>query len=237
MREKYLFEPPQPKKTKKKSNPNEKEKINFLWLNDKGNDFFRNRDYQSAIHAYEEVIKAQPDFLASYSNLSIIYLKTLDFKRSLDYCYKCVNIYEEMDETSKELRKNKKIIEIVKKRVVFILLNIGKSSEALNYLRKINCGEDEESQQRIQEDIRRLSLRIESNVLKRKGDLYLRKNKYNLSKEEYLKSLDIDATNEKAAGNLSVLYKKINDLKNMKIQSMKILDHLYEFGKKFEIDS
>ena len=55
---------------------------NFMWLHDKGNEFFKKKDYKSALNAYEEVLKIEKDYLPTIANISLINLKLTDFKMS-----------------------------------------------------------------------------------------------------------------------------------------------------------
>lgn len=51
------------------------ESKNPLWLKDKGDSFFKDKNYISAIEAYSEALKIDSKLLSSFMNRSICYMK------------------------------------------------------------------------------------------------------------------------------------------------------------------
>lgn len=50
-----------------------------MWLHDKGNEFLKKKDYESAMNAYKEALKIEPNYLPTIANMSLIHLKLTDF--------------------------------------------------------------------------------------------------------------------------------------------------------------
>ena len=228
MREKYLYEAPRLKSKKK----GEEGKVNFLWLHDKGNDFLKKRDYNSALRAYEEVIKVEP-YLPTFSNISLVNLKLGNFEKCLADCQNFFNIFKNLDENSKNLTKNKKIILIIKKREIFVLLMLGRSEEALKKYKEFEP-ENKSDKLKKKNDLEILRKRFESNSNKKKGDFYLEKKNYQKSLENYKKALKIDQKNEKVISNITLLFMRQKRYKDALKNINKCLELIYIFGKEFD---
>ena len=229
MREKYLYEAPRLKPKKK----GEEGKINFLWLHDKGNDFFKKRDYNSALRAYEEVVKIEP-YLPTLSNISLIHLKLGSFEKCLADCQNFFGIFQNLDENSKNLKKNKKIILVMKKREIFVLMMLARSDESFKKYQEFEP-ESEEGKLKKKNDLEILEKRFESNVMKKKGDFYLEEKKnYQKSIENYKKALKIDERNEKVLSNITLILMKQKKYEEALKNINKNLELIYIFGKEFD---
>ena len=51
----------------------------------KGNEYFKNGDYDKALENYNEALKLSPDNYILCSNISAVYLKLKDSKKALEY--------------------------------------------------------------------------------------------------------------------------------------------------------
>lgn len=65
------------------------ENKNPLWLKDKGDAFYRDKNYVSAIEAYSEAIKLDSKFIKAYLNRSIAYLKSFRLNEAINDCEQC----------------------------------------------------------------------------------------------------------------------------------------------------
>lgn len=126
MREKYLFEPPKVQDQKKSS---------FLWIHEKGNQFLKNRDYSSALQAYQEVLKLEKAHLPTIANISLIHLRESNHEKALFECNRFLQEFEIADPNTKALKKYMDIKVTILKRKVFLCLNLGQTSQALQDLK------------------------------------------------------------------------------------------------------
>ena len=58
----------------------------------KGNEYFKNGDYDKALENYNEALKLSPDNYILCSNISAVYLKLKDSKKALEYSIKCTKL-------------------------------------------------------------------------------------------------------------------------------------------------
>ncbi|CAG9311000.1 unnamed protein product [Blepharisma stoltei] len=172
-----------------------------LWLKDKGNELFSKGDFESAISAYSNAIKADQNNLACLMNRAASYMKIYEFQKALDDLYKSFSLCTE------DLLKG-----ICKVRIGAILAWKGLISEAIDeYNSAKSFIPDDES---IQKDIEMLEKRRESNLIKNKGDLLYKEDKIDEAKIEYTKSLEIDPENELSIANLAQIFLKKEDKNN-----------------------
>lgn len=222
MREKYLFEPPKPKKTE---HSKEEDAVDFLWLKNKGDEFLKNKDYHSALRAYDEAIKAKKDFLPCIANKSLVFLKQGHFETSLNVVDMFLELYEGLSPNEQNFTNNKKLKEMMVKRKVFILLNLGRTGEGLSLLKKIKeesvcvISEDnkeelekfEDNLKRNEDDIRKIEARLESNKSKEMGDRAFLVKNYEKAESHYKTALETDNDNERVLSNISQIKAKIGN--------------------------
>jgi tetratricopeptide (TPR) repeat protein len=58
----------------------------------KGNEYFKNGDYDKALENYNEALKLSPDNYILFSNISAVYLKLKDSKKALEYSIQCTKL-------------------------------------------------------------------------------------------------------------------------------------------------
>jgi len=75
------YEPPKPKPIPKPEG--ELDETHPIWLKDKGNEFFNKGDYESAINAYTEGLKADNKHMICLLNRSACYLKLHELENAL----------------------------------------------------------------------------------------------------------------------------------------------------------
>lgn len=219
MRDKYLFEPPKPRKSELDKDT---DAVDVLWLKDKGDEFLRNKDFDSALRAYNEALKAKPDMLGSIANKSLLLLMKGDMEGSLDLVEYFERVFSELSMNEKNYTNNRRIKDVIAKRKIFLLMNMGKTPEALQSLKRFSkeetiinedIGEEELTKMKhkgvkLEEDSKSLELRIRSNKVKQQADIEFSSKNYSLAVNLYEQALDIDASNEKAISNLAQLYIK-----------------------------
>lgn len=62
------------------------ESKNPLWLKDKGDSFFKDKNYISAIEAYSEALKQDSKLLNAVLNRSLAYMKIFKFQEAINDC-------------------------------------------------------------------------------------------------------------------------------------------------------
>ena len=75
-----------PKNKSNKLTNGDLESKNPLWLKDKGDSFFNDKNYISAIEAYTEALKADSKLLSAFMNRSICFLKTFKLELAIGDC-------------------------------------------------------------------------------------------------------------------------------------------------------
>ena len=55
-----------------------------MFIKDKGDEFFKNNDFYSAINAYSQAYKANNELVQCLSNRSVCYLHLFNYKECLD---------------------------------------------------------------------------------------------------------------------------------------------------------
>ena len=86
------YEPPKPQPIQKPEG--EVDETHPIWLNDKGKEFYNKGDYESAINAFTEGIKADNKHMICYLNRSACYLKLHELENAL----KDIETIEAMEE-------------------------------------------------------------------------------------------------------------------------------------------
>lgn len=164
-----------------------------LFLKDKGDDFFKNGDFASAINAYTKALKVDPKFWQIQMNLASSYLKNYSFDKAL----------EVLGQIEVDDERVKAIIGI-RKGAIYVWK--GMLADGLAEYRKANEFLQEES---VTQDIISIEKRRESNLFKLEGDKFYKQNNLSQAIESYKKSLDVDFENEITHTNLAQIYLKI----------------------------
>lgn len=72
-----------PKNKENKAIGGDLESKNPLWLKDKGDGFYKDKNYVSAIEAYSQAIKIDSKFTKAYLNRSICYQKLFKLRQAI----------------------------------------------------------------------------------------------------------------------------------------------------------
>lgn len=114
-----------------------------FWLKAKGDDFYRNRDYQSAINAYSSALELDEKYLSCFLNRSLCYLQLSDPLNCLSDCRDGLQILTKQladlggegsggnEEVEEEIVKLKKLQQKLLFRKGICHCHLGEYSEAL----------------------------------------------------------------------------------------------------------
>ena len=85
-RDTFVKEPPMPQSKGNKLSNGDLESKNPLWLKDKGDSFFQDKNYISAIEAYSEALKADSKLTSAILNRCACYMKTFKLQEAINDC-------------------------------------------------------------------------------------------------------------------------------------------------------
>jgi tetratricopeptide (TPR) repeat protein len=81
-----------------------------LWLKDKGDSFFRDKNYVSAIEAYSEAIKLDSRLMKAYLNRSLSYLKIFKLQDAINDCDQCLCLLQSELPNSEEEKVHSRVV-------------------------------------------------------------------------------------------------------------------------------
>ena len=167
-----------------------------LFLKDKGDEFFKNEDFVSAINAYNKALKTDGKYFEALMNLSVCYMKIAEFDKALE----SLNKGEEVttDEKAKGLC-------LLRKAACFVWK--GNLADGLNLYRQAYEVLQDDS---IVQDIIVVEKRRESNLVKLEADKLYAESDWNGALQEYLKAAEIDEENELIYANLAQVSMKLD---------------------------
>ena len=93
-RDTFVKEPPMPKGEANKLSNGDLESKNPLWLQDKGDSFFHDKNHLSAIEAYTEALKADSKLLSAILNRCACYMKTFKLQEAINDCDQALQILQ-----------------------------------------------------------------------------------------------------------------------------------------------
>ncbi|CAD8091287.1 unnamed protein product [Paramecium sonneborni] len=182
-REQHFKDAPVPRQ---KNIPITEQRENPLFLKDKADEFFKNKDYYSAINAYSAAFKYDNQMFTCIANRAACYLALFNFQECIDDCQTIINL-DKKDQLYDKCLNRLKVCQAWK----------GDLDEALN-------GNIPEQAKVI------IQKRIDSNKYKNQGDAYMTTSQYQKAIEMYLKSLQNDEENELSLSNMGLAYMKLN---------------------------
>jgi len=206
-------EPPQPNSVKPLEGP--AHETHPLWLKDKGDNFFKNQDYHSAINAYSQALKYDKEHLPSLMNRSLAYLHLQEFEKAL------VDL-----KLAEEVCKDAQAISVILVRKAALLSWTGQIEEGISMYQKALELVPEDTE--ILSDIESLEKRKLSLQIKNQGDQLLKETKYTEALQKYQESLAVDCTNEVTLSNLGQLHLKMQEHSKAKetlSQALELITH------------
>lgn len=167
-----------------------------LFLKDKGDEFFKNSDFVSAVNAYNKALKTDGKYFEALMNLSVCYMKLGEFDKALESLKKGEE--NTVDEKAKGLCLLRRAACVVWK---------GNLAEGVDLYRQAHEVLEDES---IVQDIIAIEKRRESNLVKIEADKLYAESDWTAALEVYLKAAEIDEENELVYANLAQVTMKLN---------------------------
>jgi len=217
-RESLAKEPPYPKSKKYVPEKNylgqEIDEKNPIWAKQRGDNFYNNKDYSSAINAYNNALDLDPYFHKVLINRGTCYMCLGQFDQALNDFYHAIDLINSIDkkERSDAFYDRINVKALSKIYAIHALRQeYQKSLEIIND--KLLLKEHafpfiipEDKWQKIEKDKKLIESRMNNEKLKEEGDNYLRKKNYSEAENIYKKILDIEPNNERVLANLSMIY-------------------------------
>ena len=217
-RESLAKEPPYPKSKKYVPEKNylgqEIDEKNPIWAKQRGDNFYNNKDYSSAINAYNNALDLDPNFHKVLINRGTCYMCLGQFDQALNDFYKAIDLINSIDKKERSdafydrinVRALSKIYAIHALRQEY-----QKALEVIN--EKLLLKEHafpfiipEDKWKKIEKDKILIESRMNNEKLKEEGDNLLRQKKYEEAENIYNKILSIEPNNERVLANLSMIY-------------------------------
>ena len=217
-RESLAKEPPYPKSKKYVPEKNylgqEIDEKNPIWAKQRGDNFYNNKDYSSAINAYNNALDLDPYFHKVLINRGTCYMCLGQFDQALNDFYRAIDLINSIDkkERSDAFYDRINVKALSKIYAIHALRQeYQKSLEIIND--KLLLKEHafpfiipEDKWQKIEKDKKLIESRMNNEKLKEEGDNYLRKKNYSEAENIYKKILDIEPNNERVLANLTMIY-------------------------------
>ena len=217
-RESLAKEPPYPKSKKYVPEKNylgqEIDEKNPIWAKQKGDNFYNNKDYSSAINAYNNALDLDPNFHKVLINRGTCHMCLGQFDQALNDFYKAIDLINSIDKKERSdafydrinVRALSKIYAIHALRQEY-----QKALEVIN--EKLLLKEHafpfiipEDKWKKIEKDKILIESRMNNEKLKEEGDNLLRQKKFEDAENVYNKILSIEPNNERVLANLSMIY-------------------------------
>eukprot|EP01022_Parablepharisma_sp_SALTPOND_P000843 TRINITY_DN105134_c2_g1_i1.p2 TRINITY_DN105134_c2_g1~~TRINITY_DN105134_c2_g1_i1.p2 ORF type:complete len:748 (+),score=145.54 TRINITY_DN105134_c2_g1_i1:9608-11851(+) len=238
-RETQLKEPPLPRTAiQQKENKNEPlsfEEKNPLWLKEKGDNFFSNGDFVSALNAYTKSLEGNPSFFKCYLNRATCYLKVRAYKNCISDCEKIEELVEKQKkEDDPEFYEKLIMRSYVKKAAA--LCWMGRFDDALAYYDKalgFSSRMTDSEAETLKKDVEKIRNRSESLKKKEQADSLLQEAKLLEALDAYKAILEEDAENEYVYANMSLAYLKLGNYE----QCIECCDKALKFVRTFQKDT
>lgn len=168
-----------------------------FWLKSKGDDFFRNNDWKSAISAYTSALDVDSNMISCYSNRSLCYLKmNLLEECKADCLLACLKLTDSEQTITQSLLYVKFYL-----RQALVNCQLGDFKEAisnyqnlLTWLASNNANKDlklpkDVTEESIRRDYEQLQLVEQGDTLKKLGDKSLMENNIDAAEDNYSNAL------------------------------------------------
>ena len=217
-RESLAKEPPYPKNKKYVPEKNylgqEIDERNPIWAKERGDNFYNNKDYKSAINAYNKSLELDPNFHKCLINRGTAFMCLGDFDNALLDFNKAMELIDNIDEKERSDAFYDRIYvrALNKKYAIYALKqDYDKAINIINNQLLIKSNAlpfiiPEDIWKKIEKDKEMILFRMENDKLKIQGDKFLMEKKYDKAEEIYKKILSTESNNEKVLSNLSLIY-------------------------------
>ena len=246
-RESLAKEPPYPKSKKYVPEKNylgqEIDEKNPIWAKQRGDNYYNNKDYRSAINAYNNALDLDPTFHKVLINRGTCYMCLGEFDLALDDFNKAIDLINGIDkkERSDAFYDRINVRALSKMYAVYALRqNYQQALDIIN--EKLLLKEHafpfiipEEMWKKIEKDKILIESRMKNEKLKKKGDNLFKEKKFEEAEKIYKEILDIEPENERVLSNLSLIY--LRDKKYEEVISIctKVLGIFQKFKEKIKI--
>ena len=246
-RESLAKEPPYPKSKKYVPEKNylgqEIDEKNPIWAKQKGDNFYNNKDYRSAINAYNNALDLDPHFHKVLINRGTSYMCLGEFDLALNDFNRAIDLINAIDkkERSDAFYDRINVKALSKMYAVYALRQeYQKSLDIIN--EKLLLKEHafpfiipEDKWKKIEKDKVLIESRMKNEKLKEKGDNLFREGKIDEAEKTYKEILDIEPENERVLSNLSMIYLKKGKHDEVISICTKILGIFSKFKEKIKI--
>jgi len=236
-RETQLKEPPLPKTAmqarEKKNEPLSFEEKNPLWLKEKGDNFFNNNDYVSALNAYNKSIEGDSSFLKCYLNRATCYLKLRAYKNCIQDCEKIEELLDKQKKDEDPEFYEKVVMRAYVKKAAALCWQ-GQFDQALGCYEKaleFSSRMSEKEMETLKNDIEKVKIRSESLKRKEEADNLLNEAKLLEALEAY--QAIQDQSNEYIYANMSLAYLKLGQYE----QCIECVEHALRIIRNFQKDT
>ena len=246
-RESLSKEPPYPKSKKYVPEKNylgqEIDEKNPIWAKQRGDNFYNNKDYSSAINAYNNALDLDPYFHKVLINRGTCYMCLGQFDQALNDFYKAIDLIDNIDkkERSDAFYDRINVKALSKSYAIHALRQeYQKALDVIN--NKLLLKEHafpfiipEDKWKKIEKDKNLIESRMSNEKLKEEGDNFLRQKNYENAEKIYNQILNIEPNNERVLSNLSMIYlfqEKYDEVINI---CTKILNIFSKFKERIKI--
>ena len=217
-RESLSKEPPYPKSKKYVPEKNylgqEIDEKNPIWAKQRGDNFYNNKDYSSAINAYNNALDLDPYFHKVLINRGTCYMCLGQFDQALNDFYKAIDLINNIDKKERSDAFYDRINVKALSKIYAIHALRQEYQKALDVINdKLLLKEHafpfiipEDKWKKIEKDKNLIESRMNNEKLKEEGDNYLRGKNYEKAEKIYNEILNIEPNNERVLSNLSMIY-------------------------------
>ena len=246
-RESLSKEPPYPKSKKYVPEKNylgqEIDEKNPIWAKQRGDNFYNNKDYSSAINAYNNALDLDPYFHKVLINRGTCYMCLGQFDQALNDFYKAIDLIDNIDKKERSDAFYDRINVKALSKIYAIHALRQEYQKALDVINdKLLLKEHafpfiipEDKWKKIEKDKNLIESRMSNEKLKEEGDNFLRQKNYENAEKIYNQILNIEPNNERVLSNLSMLYlfqEKYDEVINI---CTKILNIFSKFKERIKI--
>ena len=217
-RESLSKEPPYPKSKKYVPEKNylgqEIDEKNPIWAKQRGDNFYNNKDYSSAINAYNNALNLDPNFHKVLLNRGTCHMCLGEFDKALNDFNKAIDLINSIDKKERSDAFYDRINVKALSKIYAIYALRQEYQKALDVINeKLLLKEHafpfiipEDKWKKIEKDKKLIESRMNNEKLKEEGDNFLREKKLEKAEIVYKKILDIEPDNERVLSNLSMIY-------------------------------
>ena len=246
-RESLSKEPPYPKSKKYVPEKNylgqEIDEKNPIWAKQRGDNFYNNKDYSSAINAYNNALDLDPYFHKVLINRGTCYMCLGQFDQALNDFYKAIDLIDNIDKKERSDAFYDRINVKALSKIYAIHALRQEYQKALDVINdKLLLKEHafpfiipEDKWKKIEKDKNLIESRMSNEKLKEEGDNFLRQKNYENAEKIYNQILNIEPNNERVLSNLSMIYlfqEKYDEVINI---CTKILNIFIKFKERIKI--